>query len=99
VLSGKWKVQILWHLTFGPRRFAELRRKLKGISEKVLAQQLRQLLADRVLIRKANGGVPPQVTYSLSPEGQKLVPMMESLCAWGSAHFGIKPNLPRRPEG
>jgi len=58
---------------------------------------LRQLLADRVLIRQAKGGVPPQVTYSLSPEGQKLVPMMESLCDWGSTHFGIAPNLPRRP--
>ena len=97
VMSGKWKVQILWHLSFGPRRFAELRKKLKSVSEKVLAQQLRQLQADGLLVRKANTTVPPQVTYSLSPAGQKLVPMMESLCDWGSAHFGIKPSLPRRP--
>ena len=97
VMSGKWKVQILWHLSFGPRRFAELRKKLNSVSEKVLVQQLRQLQADGLLVRKANTTVPPQVTYSLSPAGQKLVPMMESLCDWGSAHFGIKPSLPRRP--
>jgi len=82
VLSGKWKVQILWHLSFGPRRFAQIRKKMPKISEKVLTEQLRQLES-------------PQVTYSLNREGQKLVPLMESLCSWGSAHFGLKPNLPR----
>ena len=53
VVSGKWKVQILWHLSFGPSRFAELKRKLKGVSEKVLAQQLRQLQGDGLLNREA----------------------------------------------
>ena len=96
VLSGKWKVQILWHLSFAPRRFAELRKKLPKISEKVLTQQLRQLQADGILNRNSSSSVPPQVTYSLNGEGQKLVPLMESLCKWGSAHFDIKPNLPRR---
>jgi DNA-binding HxlR family transcriptional regulator len=95
VLSGKWKVQILWLLSFGPKRFAQLRKKLPKISEKVLADQLRQLQADGVLAREATSGVPPQVTYSLNAAGQKLVPLMESLCDWGSAHFGIKPSLPR----
>ena len=99
VLSGKWKVQILWHLSFGPRRFAELGRKLKGISEKVLTDQLRQLQADGLLTRHIKATVPPQVTYSLSPPGEQLVPLMESLCNWGSAHFGIKPSLPRRAVG
>ena len=95
VMSGKWKVQILWHLSFGPRRFAELRKKLPKVSEKVLADQLRQLQRDRVISRSATSSRPPQVTYSLTEEGQKLVPMMETLCSWGSRHFGIKPNLPR----
>jgi DNA-binding HxlR family transcriptional regulator len=95
VLSGKWKVQILWHLSFGPRRFAQIRRKIPRISEKVLTAQLRQLESDGVLSRQVTPSVPPQVTYSLNREGEKLVPLMESLCSWGSAHFGIKPNLPR----
>ena len=98
VMSGKWKVQILWLLSFGPRRFAELRRKLSKISEKVLTEQLRQLERDGVLTRKIGSSVPPQVTYSLNAEGEKLVPLMESLCDWGSAHFGIKPNLPRHAQ-
>ena len=95
VLSGKWKVQILWHLSFGPRRFAQLRKKLPKISEKVLTEQLRQLQSDGVLARQVTASVPPGVTYSLNSEGEKLVPLMESLCSCGSAHFGIKPNLPR----
>jgi DNA-binding HxlR family transcriptional regulator len=94
-MSGKWQVQILWHLSFGPHRFAELRKKLPKISEKVLADQLRQLEGDGVLTRKVTATNPPQVTYSLNAEAKKRVPLMEALCDWGSAHFGIKPNLPR----
>lgn len=97
VLSGKWKVQILWLLGFGPLRFAELRKKISDVSEKVLSDQLRQLMADGVLSREVNSTVPPQVTYALNLEGKKLVPLMESLCDWGSLHFGMKPKLPRRP--
>ena len=95
LMSGKWKVQILWHLSFEPRRFAELRKLLSGVSEKVLVDQLRQLQADRVVQRKATATVPPQVTYSLSKAGEQLIPMMEDLCKWGSKHFGIEPTLRR----
>jgi len=95
VLSGKWKVQILWHLSFRPMRFAQIRRKLKTISEKVLTDQLRQLEGDGVIQRHVVGVVPPAVTYSLNAEGEKLVPLMESLCDWGCVHFRMKPNLPR----
>ena len=50
---------------------------------------------DGVLTRSATGTKQVQVTYALNAEGEKLVPLMESLCDWGSPHFGIKPNLPR----
>lgn len=96
VLSGKWKVQILWRLSFGEMRFAELRRKLRSVSEKVLTDQLRQLETDEVIQRRVSASIPPAVRYSLSAEGQKLVPMLASLCDWGSTHFHIKPNLPRQ---
>lgn len=95
VIGGKWKVQILWHLSFGQLRFAELRKKLGRISEKVLTDQLRQLEHDGVVQRDVFPSTPPAVTYSLNEQGQKLVPLMESLCDWGSAHFHIKPSLPR----
>jgi DNA-binding HxlR family transcriptional regulator len=94
-LSGKWKVQIVWHLSFRPLRFSELRRTLGKVSEKVLTEQLRQLERDSVVLRTTAPTVPPQVTYSLHPEGEKLIPMMESLCDWGSAHFNMTPSLPR----
>ena len=65
VLSGKWKVLLVWHLGFGPRRFAELRDLLPGVSEKVLTAQLRQLQADGVVQRKTKPSSPPQVTTRL----------------------------------
>jgi DNA-binding HxlR family transcriptional regulator len=99
VLSGKWKVQILWRLSFGQMRFGELRRKIRKISEKVLTEQLRQLETDGVIERQISSSVPPAVTYSLNSEGERLVPIMETLCDWGSSHFQIKPNLIRRGMG
>jgi DNA-binding HxlR family transcriptional regulator len=96
VMSGKWKVQILWHLSFGPMRFAEIRDLLRDISEKVLTDQLRQLAADGVVERHVSDSIPQAVSYSLSEDGEKLIPMMQSLCDWGSSHFGLTPSLPRR---
>ena len=98
VLSGKWKVQAVWRLSFGPLRFAELRDLLRGVSEKVLTAQLRELEKDGIVNRAAAPSSPPKVTYSLSPSGQTLIPLLEGLCDWGSKQFGIKPNLPRHPQ-
>src|SRR5262249_51628933 len=94
VLSGKWKVLLVWHLGFGPRRFAELRDLLPGVSEKVLAAQLRQLEADGVVQRKTKETNPPQVTYALTTAGDQLIPMLTEMCHWGTRHLGIPPNLP-----
>lgn len=89
VLSGKWKVQAVWGLSFGPLRFAELRNLLKGASEKVLTAQLRELERDGVVSRTAVPSSPPKVTYySLGASGEKLIPMLEELCDWGSKQFG-----------
>jgi DNA-binding HxlR family transcriptional regulator len=96
VLAGKWKVQIFWHLSFGRLRFAELRKKLPKISEKVLTEHLRQLERDGVIVREVTRSIPPAVSYGLNAEGEKLVPIMESLCDWGSEHFQLEPSL-RRP--
>jgi len=95
VLTGKWKVLILWHLARGQMRFAGLHRKLNKVSEKVLTEQLRQLEADGVIQRQVSNSVPPAVTYSLNEEGLKLVPIMETLCDWGSEHFQMKRSFPR----
>jgi DNA-binding HxlR family transcriptional regulator len=97
-VSGKWKVVIIWHLGFKPRRFAELRQLLPGISEKVLTSQLRQLETDGIVRREVKHASPPQVTYSLTRAGEELIVPMSGLCAWGTRHLGIPPNLPRYPK-
>ena len=96
VVAGKWKVGIIWHLSFGTKRFAEIRDLLPGISEKMLTAQLRQLEKDGVLRRLVTPSVPPRVDYELTPAGWELIPIMESMCDWGSKHLGIESTLPRR---
>ena len=98
LLSGKWKVQILWHLSFQPLRFAELRKKLKDISEKILTEQLRLLEESGLIHREATSSIPPAVTYSLTPEAGSLIPLLENLCDWGCVHFEMTPSLPRPKE-
>ncbi len=98
VMAGKWKVQIVWRLSFGSRRFAQIRDLLPGVSEKVLTDQLRQLERDGVIKRLVTDSVPPRVDYMLSNAGNELVPVMDAMCDWGKKHLGVKPNLPR-PRG
>ncbi len=86
VIGGKWKVLILFWLKEGTLRFSELRKKLSGISERVLAQQLRELEADGIVGRAVFAEVPPRVEYSLTPYGQTLRPITELMCRWGLAH-------------
>lgn len=95
VIAGKWKVLIVWHLSFRSQRFAELRNLLPGVSEKVLAAQLRQLEQDGVVRRIDARTSPPRVDYMLTDSGNDLIPLMQSMCDWGSRHFGLTPNLPR----
>lgn len=94
-LAGKWKVLIVWQLSFSPRRFAELRDILPGVSEKVLTAQLRELEKDGIVGRVVSGDIPPRVEYSLTPAGDELIPVMETMCAWGMKHLGIPPLWPR----
>jgi DNA-binding HxlR family transcriptional regulator len=98
VVSGKWKVLVIWHLGFSPQRFAGLRQLLPGVSEKVLTSQLRQLEKDGIVRRKVKHSSPPQVTYSLTRAGEELLDPMSVLCAWGTRYLGIPPNLPRYPK-
>jgi DNA-binding HxlR family transcriptional regulator len=97
VLAGKWKVLIVWHLSFGSRRFGEIRGLLPGVSEKVLTAQLRELERDGVLERVVTESVPPRVDYFLSEAGKELIPIMEAMCGWGTKYLGVPPSLPRVP--
>lgn len=86
VMGGKWKPLILYHLQDGPRRFGELKRRVVGVSEKVLIQQLRELVAARVLTRRDHQRVPPMVDYTMTPLGFTLGAALMPLCVWGNEH-------------
>lgn len=84
VVSGKWKGLILWELhAHGVRRFAELRRGLPGVSEKMLTQHLREMEADGLIHRKVHAQVPPKVEYSLTDTGTSLNEALGPLGDWG----------------
>jgi DNA-binding HxlR family transcriptional regulator len=85
MMRGRWKLPILWELLGGVRRFSDLQRALAGVSAKVLTSQLRELEADGVVERQVFPEVPPRVEYRLSARGQSLIPVLDSLHAWGVA--------------
>ena len=86
VIAGKWKPLILYHLRGGPKRFGDLKRLVKGISEKVLIQQLRELVAAGILVRHDYHQVPPKVDYTVTEFGMTLVEALIPLCEWGMQH-------------
>lgn len=87
VIGGKWKVIILWHLKEGGvKRFGELQRLVRGISQKMLTQELRDLEESGLVSRKVYPVVPPKVEYSLTETGWSLKPVLEQLCDWGKEY-------------
>lgn len=86
VIGGKWKALILSELHEAPRRTGELRRRLAGISEKMLIQQLREMELDGVVQREVFPEVPPRVEYSLTPSGESLNQALGPLADWGEKH-------------
>lgn len=85
VVSGKWKGLILWELDARRvRRFAELRRALPGVSEKMLTQHLREMEQDGLVHREVYAEVPPRVEYSLTEHGRTLNQALGPLGLWGA---------------
>ena len=83
MLEGRWKLVILFHLFGGTiLRFSDLERAIPGISEKMLAQQLRQLERDRIVTRIVHPSVRPKVEYHLTDWGQSLCPALDRLLTW-----------------
>lgn len=86
VIKGKWKATIVWELHERPIRFGELRRRVGGISEKMLFEQLRELQAAGVVHRTDFDASPPRVEYSLTPAGQALNDAAHRLAEWGERY-------------
>ena len=83
LIDGKWKGVILYHLQEGTQRFGELRRRMPGITQRMLTKQLRALENDDLIVRKVYAEVPPRVEYTLSDTGERLRPVIDVLKRWG----------------
>jgi len=84
ILGGKWKGVILYHLfTDGTLRFSELYRTLRGVNQRLLTKQLRELEEDGLITRTVFPVVPPHVEYALTDEGRTLYDLIMGLSVWG----------------
>jgi DNA-binding HxlR family transcriptional regulator len=88
-VTSRWGVLILVALLEGTMRFSELRRRVDGVSEKMLAQTLQTLEADGFLLREVYPVIPPRVDYSLTALGREVARHVEALADW------IEENMPR----
>lgn len=86
-IGGKWKLIIVYFLAESPKHFAALRKAMPSISQKVLTQQLRELISDGIVNREAKGAVPAPVEYSLTEYGRSVLPLVEGVRVWGRAHL------------
>lgn len=86
-LGGKWKLIIVYWLAESPKHFAALRQLMPGISQKVLTQQLRELVSDEIVQRQPKGAVPAPVVYSLTDYGRSVLPLLEDVRVWGTSHM------------
>ncbi|MBO9556189.1 helix-turn-helix domain-containing protein [Cellulomonas sp.] len=86
-LSDKWVCLVLVALGPGPLRHGELRRRILGVSQKMLTQTLRNLERDGLVERTVTASVPVRVDYELTPLGRSLMPVVDALKVWAQAHM------------
>ena len=81
-IGGHWKSIILYYLMSGPKRYSELKRAIPAITEKMLAQHLKQLKEDNLVNRKVEQEMPPITIYSLTPSAEQLGPILMAMADW-----------------
>ncbi|HAR84657.1 MULTISPECIES: winged helix-turn-helix transcriptional regulator [unclassified Clostridium] len=87
LLSGKWKLLILWYLSYGTLRFSDIKKRLPKVTQKMLTSQLRSLEEDKLISRKVYPVVPPKVEYSLTEVGKEIIPILEMMHSFGSEYL------------
>ena len=90
VIGGKWKLVILWHLSQGTLRFSELEKRISRITQKMLAQSLRELERDSLVTRHVYAVIPPKVEYSITKNGRALGTILKGLDEWGESLREVK---------
>ncbi|AEV37491.1 transcriptional regulator, HxlR family [Pseudovibrio sp. FO-BEG1] len=86
-LAEKWTMLTIVALEGGPLRFGDLKRKVEGVSQKMLTQTLRNLEQDKLLTRKVYDEMPLRVEYELTALGKDLLPLIKQIKQWCEAHF------------
>jgi DNA-binding HxlR family transcriptional regulator len=94
MISGKYKVRILWDLKDGPLRYGQIRTGLlrgsaetEEIAPRVLSRELKALAQNGLIGRKDYGVVPPRVEYRLTRRGRSFIPIIAAIRKWGAAHL------------
>ncbi len=98
LLAEKWALLLIHALSEGPQRTGALRRRVGGISEKMLVQTLRRLESARLVARRSYDEVPPRVEYRLTELGWSLSPLVKALDLWVEEHALDMPATPRGGE-
>ena len=89
LIDGKWKCVVLHHLLGGTARFNDIRRRIAGVTPRMLTTQLRELELDGLVIRTVYAQVPPKVEYRVSDLGKSLEPIILALKEWGTDHMHL----------
>lgn len=87
LISSLWTALVVHALAERTHRYSELKRRVEGVTHKMLAQTLRALERDGLVERRVYPVVPPKVEYTLTPLGQSLVPILDDLCHWSETHY------------
>src|SRR5687767_15387474 len=98
IICGKWTILVIRDLSEGRSRFCELERSLAGISPRTLSLRLRALEEQGIVARRTFAEVPPRVEYTLTEKGRALVPIVESMRAYGSQWLGDDDNCTEPAE-
>ncbi len=87
IFGGKWKSRIICVLSEKKvLRYSRLRKEMVNITDAVLASNLKELMRDGLIERRQYNEIPPRVEYSLSPKGESVVPILQSICRWSGRY-------------
>lgn len=102
VIQGKWRIPIIVSLTYGNKRFGEIRKDIEDISPKMLSQELKELEMNKLISRTLYDSMPVTVEYALTPLGKSLNNLLQELLEWGihfrSEMIGTKKLIPEGAE-
>lgn len=83
IISGKWKIAIIWQIQEGKKRPSEFLRGIQQVDRRVLNQHLNEMISDGLLTKESFNELPPRVEYELTDLGLKLVDVLWKLNNWG----------------